>query len=557
MRRPKSAASSERMHRLMTHTVRRRGAAAAVVAAALLMVRCASAPPAPVAPAISLDKKMAAILQLEDQRILRIELPPPPVVAPPARRGRAAATPPPPFAPDLTVLVTDTEPRVRRRAALAIGRVGLREGVQPLIGVLADPDPDVRAMGAFALGLIGDGSAVPPLVAALRDTAPLVAGRAAEALGLINAKDAAGSIGEMAAQYGRSPAVAAMQGDDESMPVAPEAEAFRLGIYALVRLRAYEPLAAATLAGGAPVTSWWPVAYALQRINDARALPSLRQMLGSPGKYTAAFAARGIGALKDAASLDALAALVDAARTPLEVRVSAVRAIGQIGDARGGAALARLLSQPSLDPQPRARSGGGRRHAQGGRGPADRAGPADRPVADDADRGAAGRGRDRPGELRPGALEPRSGSAVERARGAGRRARHAAGASRARASPGHGPGRGQARAALRGARAGAAACARGRGARAGAPQGAGFRRAREHGGAGRPAQARGGRRGAARGVSRGAAGFRLRGARGRVDGARGVRRGRGDRHAEDGSRRQGLGRAAAGRGAPRQAGAGR
>ena len=293
---------------------------------------------------------MAAILQLEDQRILRIELPPPPVVATPARRGRAAPTPPPPFAPDLTALVSDTEPRVRRRAALAIGRVGLREGVQPLIGVLADPDPDVRAMGAFALGLIGDGSAVPPLVAALRDTAPLVAGRAAEALGLINAKDAAGSIGEMAAQYGRSPAVAAMQGDDEKMPVAPEAEAFRLGIYALVRLRAYEPLAGATLAGGRPVTNWWPVAYALQRINDARALPSLRQMLGSPGKYTPAFAAGGIGALKDAGSFDALAALVDAPRTPLEVRVSAVRAMGQIGDARGGAALARLLSQSSLDP---------------------------------------------------------------------------------------------------------------------------------------------------------------------------------------------------------------
>jgi hypothetical protein len=73
-----------------------------VVAAALLMARCASAPPAPIAPAISLDKKMAAILQLEDQRILRIELPAPPVVAPPARRGRSSGcwlTPIPTYAP--------------------------------------------------------------------------------------------------------------------------------------------------------------------------------------------------------------------------------------------------------------------------------------------------------------------------------------------------------------------------------------------------------------------------------------------------------------------------
>lgn len=334
----------------MTDIARRNSAGAAAIAAALLLGGCASAPPAPAAPTISFDKKMAGILQLEDQRILRVDVPLSPVIAQ-ARRGRATPTPPPPFAPDLASLVTDAEPRVRRRAALAIGRVGLREGIQPLLGTLADPDPEVRAMAAFALGLIGDLSPVPPLTAALTDPAPLVRGRAAEALGLINAKDAAGAIGQMAAEYGRSPAVAAMQGDDETLPVAPEAEAFRLGLYGLVRLRAYEPIAAATLdAGGRPVTSWWPVAYALQRVNDARALPALRQLLLAPGKYTPAFAARGIGGLKDAASLDALVALVDNARTPLEVRVSAVRALAQIGEARGGAALARLLSQAGLDP---------------------------------------------------------------------------------------------------------------------------------------------------------------------------------------------------------------
>ena len=68
---------------------------------------------------------MAWMLQLEDRRVLRVESPPPaPVVAaaPRARRSRRAA---PAMTPDLTALVADPEPRVRRRAAMAIGRVGL------------------------------------------------------------------------------------------------------------------------------------------------------------------------------------------------------------------------------------------------------------------------------------------------------------------------------------------------------------------------------------------------------------------------------------------------
>ena len=82
-------------------------------------------------------------------------------------------------------LLGDAEARIRRRAALAVGRVGLREGVPPLVALLADPEPEVRQMAAFALGLIGDASAREPLVAALADPSPLVKGSAAEALGLI------------------------------------------------------------------------------------------------------------------------------------------------------------------------------------------------------------------------------------------------------------------------------------------------------------------------------------------------------------------------------------
>jgi cyclophilin family peptidyl-prolyl cis-trans isomerase/HEAT repeat protein len=308
-------------------------------------------------PTTGFEQKMAWILQLEDRRILRIESPPPaPVVQP--RRGRAAPPAAPAMLPDLVTLAADPEARVRRRAATAIGRVGLPEGVKPLSAMLADTDSEVREMAAFGLGLIGDASAAPALTAALADASPIVRGRAAEALGLIGsqqgaeavARAAADPIGRMASEYARSPAVRAMQPDDETWPAAPEVEAFRLGIYALVRLHAYEPLAAAVIENGRPVATWWPVAYALSRIEDPRAQPALLQLLGTKGKYSAAFAARGLGVIKDRAAVAPLTALLGGSGAPLEVRVSAIRALAAIGDPAAAAPLARLASERALDP---------------------------------------------------------------------------------------------------------------------------------------------------------------------------------------------------------------
>src|SRR5207247_10760116 len=136
------------------------GLAAAFIALHLGAAACATAPavapPAPAGP--TFEQKMAWMLRLEDHRVLRDPAPAiPPAPAPPPVRGRKAPAPavaPPPPPPDLVRLLADAEPRVRRRAALAIGRVGLREGVAPLVALLADGDPEVRQMAAFALGLI-------------------------------------------------------------------------------------------------------------------------------------------------------------------------------------------------------------------------------------------------------------------------------------------------------------------------------------------------------------------------------------------------------------------
>ena len=76
---------------------------------------------------------------------------------------------------------------------------------------------------------------------------------------------AAAAIGKLAAEYAKHPAVTAMGPDDESWPAAPEVEAFKLALFALVRLGAYEPLAGAVLDGDRPISSWWAIAFALQR----------------------------------------------------------------------------------------------------------------------------------------------------------------------------------------------------------------------------------------------------------------------------------------------------
>jgi cyclophilin family peptidyl-prolyl cis-trans isomerase/HEAT repeat protein len=332
---------------------------AAAVALLATLSACGSAPPAPpVAPEIPQQWKLSWILRLEDQRILRFELPPPPPA--PIVKGRAAPSPPPAptSSPDLAVLVTDKDASIRRRAALAVGRVGLVDGIAIVTPLLADADPEVRQMAAFALGLIAvatdDGSgqansamkpAVAPLMGALGDADVRVRGRAAEALGQIGAREAADAIGKMAGEYARSPIVAALQPDDETWPAAPEADALRLGLTALVRLRSYDAVAAAVLdQNGRPVSTWWPVAFALQRVADNRAAPALRQLLSTRGRYTASFAARGLGAAKDAGSAKLLIDLLDPAKHPPEVVVSAIRALRELGATAAAPALLRIAT---------------------------------------------------------------------------------------------------------------------------------------------------------------------------------------------------------------------
>ena len=329
----------------------------------VVITACTSAPPVP--PAASprgvtagptFEQKSAWILRLEDQRILRDSAP---AVAPPpppaAARGRTAppaqAAAPAPTA-DLVRLLGDEEARIRRRAALAIGRVGLAEGVAALVPVLNDAEAEVRQMAAFALGLIGDRSARDPLIAALRDASPLVQGSAAEALGLLGDPGAADAVGQFASQVIASGALAQTPGDDDDIKRDTATAAFRLATYALVRLKAYPQLAAAVLdPNGQPRVRWWPVAYALQRIDDKRALPALLTLAKDAHPYTRVFAVKGLGGIADKSALPVLMPLMTSGTRA--VLIQTIRALGRIGDPSAAEPLMRVIRDGSVDPQVR------------------------------------------------------------------------------------------------------------------------------------------------------------------------------------------------------------
>ncbi|MCC7416454.1 MAG: HEAT repeat domain-containing protein [Acidobacteria bacterium] len=294
---------------------------------------------------------MASILGLEDARMLREPLPVP-ATEPRNRRERRDAEAAAAARPDLLRLMADAEARVRRRAALAIGRVGLSEGIGPLETTLHDADPEVRQMAAFALGLIGDRSAVPALIGALADSAPVVQASAAEALGLVGDPAASGPIGALMSGIVQSGALASPPAEADDARRDTPAAAFRLGAYALVRLKAWDALAGAVLdEAGQPRVRGWPVAYAIQRIEDARGFAALMTLSREPHPYTQAFAAKGLGALKDPAALPALLPLLSS--PDLMVAVEAVRALGRIGDAAAADPLIAILDDPRADPHVR------------------------------------------------------------------------------------------------------------------------------------------------------------------------------------------------------------
>lgn len=276
-----------------------------------LPVLVAAAP----APAVSTIAKMTRILAIED------------------RRSTGSG--------DLERYIRDPDRRVRRRAALAAGRIGDTALLPALVDLMNDGEAEVRQMSAFALGLLGDGRAIERLTASLKDSDSVVRGRAAEALGRIGDARAAGDVGRMILEaLPKGAPLVTVRGDDPGSPTDPWLE-LRLGLFALARLKDAKAAESVLLISGKPRFDWWAATYAAMRVENPLLKPVLVAAAAASDPLSRSLAARGLGALKDPASIELLGPLT---RDRDEgVAVSALRALTAIGEARGIAPVASAL----------------------------------------------------------------------------------------------------------------------------------------------------------------------------------------------------------------------
>jgi cyclophilin family peptidyl-prolyl cis-trans isomerase/HEAT repeat protein len=252
----------------------------------------------------------------------------------------------------LPVFLLHKEASVRKRAALAAGRIGDERARPALIAVLkTESDNDVRQMIAFAIGEIespAGAAALIEIVDDLRAPAELRA-RAVEALGKIG-----GALLSSASPRGDQAATPKVEDErltkirtaildalkfEAGRRSMSDRQTILLGLTAVLRTRPD---------GAGPVvirflkyTEFRIVADALNtmarlRLKDGS--EQVRQLLGSGDAIVRANAARVLGATEDKGAFDALLAraLND---YDLRVRVSAIRALGSLKDARAAQPL--------------------------------------------------------------------------------------------------------------------------------------------------------------------------------------------------------------------------
>jgi HEAT repeat protein len=217
------------------------------------------------------------------------------------------------FTPSLVNAARHPDPIVRRRAALALGRIGDPAGTAALLELLDDPVPAIRKDAAFALGLLADPSAFDRLREVVAQT-PLTEHGAPEAEALtaiirLGGHDAAEFIGQFLTRWsGR-----ASSGEEAPVTVLRALrEAWRLGDAApLSVLLQYGE----TVVDGARLRA----VYSLGRLRANEAASVFMRAVDDPIALTRSFAVRALTAeFADSAGLERVGTC--AASVPMEIR---------------------------------------------------------------------------------------------------------------------------------------------------------------------------------------------------------------------------------------------
>lgn len=232
---------------------------------------------------------------------------------------------------ELIAKLSSEAPLVRREAARALGALEAKAAVSALVEALRRPVPDgleadnpehtSRAAAAVALGLIGDPSAAGALLEAIAD--PFNLGTAAStALGRLKPPPVEALVEALsdANPWRRARAVAALGeiGDTAHFE-------------SMARLLA-DPEDAVRRAA----------ASAFEKLRDPRAVAPLVALISDAtvSDFVRSYAAMALGALKDAAAVDALLAATESSDALL--RRSAARALCRIGNAKADGRLREL-----------------------------------------------------------------------------------------------------------------------------------------------------------------------------------------------------------------------
>ncbi|HLM25046.1 MAG TPA: peptidylprolyl isomerase [Pyrinomonadaceae bacterium] len=250
---------------------------------------------------------------------------------------------------DLQKLFSNPSPLIRKRAALAAGRIGNEDSISALTNLLEqDKDVSVRAMAAFALGEVESEAGANALLATLKSaTAPAeLQARAMEALGKI-----AGALPKEQEPRQRELGAAILDAlKSESFP-----STILFGLTAALRARPANagPVIAKFLTHPNPRVRA-DAANALARLRLKDGNEQLRKLLADLDPIVRANAARVLGVTEDKVSFDSLLARATEDKDS-RVRVSAIRALASLKDPRAAGPLLKrgeLLTQQNIGDRP-------------------------------------------------------------------------------------------------------------------------------------------------------------------------------------------------------------
>lgn len=274
------------------------------------------------------DQKLARLIKLEDERSLG--------------------------AGEILTRLSEPEPQMRRRAALALGRIGASGTAPRLADLLDDPDDTVRIAAAFSLGLL-DGplpeEVLIRLESALTDPSEEVRARVMEALSRKGNDSTAQKIGASLRERLPSGSAPIVWGEDlESSSVRLPHPELRLGLFAVAKLQSVR-WAWGLLATDEshPRFLWWPAAWTASRFAADEMAPLLSHYAGASDPYYRVLGAKGLGGLAPEQSRNSVLSLLEDPEE--EVRIEAVRASASLALDEAVPKLLELLATDSLPVQ--------------------------------------------------------------------------------------------------------------------------------------------------------------------------------------------------------------